>query len=69
MKLPERMKELRLERHLKQEEAAAALGLSMSAYCRYELGKREPTASVILTMADFYQVSTDFLLGRRDERN
>lgn len=66
MDLPQRMKELRQERRWKQEEAAAALGLSMSAYCRYELGKREPTASVLGTMADTYGVSVDYLLGRTD---
>ena len=52
MKLPERMKALRLEHHMTQEEAARALGLSMSAYCRYELGKREPPASVLLAIAE-----------------
>lgn len=64
MKLPERMKALRLEHHMTQEEAARALGLSMSAYCRYELGKREPPASVLLAIAELYRVSADFLLGR-----
>ncbi len=68
MNLAERLKELRLEQKWKQEEAADQLGLSMSAYCRYELGKREPTASVLERIADAYGVSTDFLLGRTDRR-
>ena len=68
MKLPERMKELRKERRLRQEDIAAALGLSLSAYCRYEQGKREPTASVLEDMADYYNVSVDYLLGRRNSR-
>lgn len=68
MKLPERMKELRKEKNLRQEDAASALGLSLSAYCRYELGKREPGASMLETIADFYGVSVDYLLGRKDER-
>lgn len=68
MKLAERMKELRKAKNLRQEDAAAELGLSMSAYCRYELGSREPNASVIVRMADYYDVSADYLLGRSDTR-
>lgn len=68
MKLPERMRALRKEKNLRQEDAAAELGLSMSAYCRYELGSREPTASVLCRMADYYGVSADYLLGRSEER-
>lgn len=68
MKLSERLKELRKERNLRQEDIAAALRLSLSAYCRYEQGKREPTASVLETIADYYNVSVDYLLGRRNSR-
>ncbi len=67
-KLSERMKELRKERRLRQEDIAAALKLSLSAYCRYEQGKREPTASVLESIADHYNVSVDYLLGRRNSR-
>ena len=65
--LAQRMRELRLERHFKQEEMAKQLELSMSAYCRYERGEREPTASTIVAMANFFHVSTDYLLGRTDQ--
>ena len=68
MKLAERMRELRKEKNLRQEDAAVELEISMSAYCRYELGSREPTASVIVRMADYYDVSADYLLGRSDKR-
>ena len=68
MKLSERLKELRKEKGLRQEHAAVALGISMSSYCLYEQGKREPTASVIVRMADYYDVTTDYLLGRSDTR-
>ena len=57
VKLPERMKMLRLREGLRQEDAAKELDISMSAYCRYEYGKREPTASVLWRMADFYNVT------------
>lgn len=68
MKLGERMKELRLEKRLRQEDAARELDISMSAYCRYEHEDREPDASVLWRMADFYGVSVDYLLGRSDQR-
>lgn len=66
MKLAERMKMLRLDKGLRQEDAARELDISMSAYCRYEYGKREPIASVLWRMADFYGVSIDYLVGRSD---
>lgn len=68
MKLSERLRELRKEKGLRQEQAAVALDISMSSYCLYEQGKREPTASVIVRMADYYDVSADYLLGRKDDR-
>ena len=45
------------------------LGLSLSAHNRYEYGKREPTASVLIRMADLYGVTIDYLVGRTDEKN
>lgn len=68
MNLSERLKELRKERNLRQEDIAAALRLGISTYCRYEQGKREPTASVLINIADYYNVSVDYLLGRRERR-
>ena len=68
MKLAERLRELRKERNLRQEQTAVALDISMSSYCLYEQGKREPTASVLCRMADYYDVTTDYLLGRSDDR-
>ncbi len=41
----------------------------MKSYCRYESGEREPTVSVLVRIADFYNVTTDYLLGRSDEKN
>lgn len=62
-----RMKELRKAANLKQTDVADALGISISAYCRYEYGQREPDASTIAAMATFYNVSADYLLGLSDE--
>lgn len=68
MKLKEKMKELRKERNLRQEDIAAELGIGITTYCRYELGMREPNASLLCRMADYYGVTTDYLLGRTDTR-
>ena len=62
------MKELRTERNLSQKETAADLGIGITTYCRYELGMREPNASLLDQMADYYDVSVDYLLGRTDTR-
>ena len=68
MKLAERLKSLRKERKLKQEEVAEELGIAVRSYCRYEYGEREPNASVLWRMADFYGVTIDYLVGRSDEK-
>lgn len=65
--LPERILLLRKERGLKQEEVAEQTGIGYRSYRRYESGEREPTASTIITLADFFQVSADYLLGRTDQ--
>ena len=65
--LAERMKLLRQDTKLKQVDAAKALGISISAYCRYEYGQREPDATTIAAMARLYHVSADYLLGITDD--
>ncbi len=46
------------------QDFCAAAGISFSTYQNYETGKRIPTADMLLKLADFYNVSTDYLLGR-----
>ncbi len=41
-------------------------GISQSAIAKWELEKTEPTASAIIILADYFDVSTDYLLGRED---
>ena len=68
LKLAERLRELRKEHTLTQESTAKELKISLKSYCRYETGEREPAASTLVRMADFYNVTADYLLGRSDER-
>lgn len=53
---------LRKERKLTQEDAARLLGLNRSTYAHYEKGKSEPSASILLKIADFFQVSAEMLV-------
>ena len=69
IKLPERLLNLRLERNLSQKSLVNEMGLALNTYVLYERGEREPTVSVLVRIADFYNVTTDYLLGRSDEKN
>lgn len=64
MSFPERLLSLQKERGLEKQDIYKALGLSQTTYWRYELGKREPTISVLARLADFFNVSVDYLIGR-----
>ena len=58
---------LRKEKHLSQKEAAAALGVSQALLSHYETGIRESGLDFLIRTADYYGVSTDYLLGRSAE--
>ncbi len=66
--LANRLKDLRYEKDLKQSDVARKLAISQVAYGRFELGKRVPKKEHLLTLADFYDVSLDYLLGETDDR-
>ena len=59
-----RLRELRKQNNLSQSEIAEKLGITASAYGFYEQGKTIPNAEVLNILADLYDVSTDYLLGR-----
>lgn len=62
------LKELRKERKLNQGEVAEMLGVSAQAYQKYEYATAELTHENLVKLADFYKVSTDYLLGRTPVR-
>lgn len=64
-----RLKKIRLKMDLKQTDVAAAAGLSLRTYQRYEYGQRQPTADVLVALANFYDVSIDYLVGRTNNPN
>ena len=63
----ERIKKLRQDSDKSQQELANYLNVTRSAYSNYENGIRETPAWVLFKIADFYQVSVDYLVGRTDE--
>lgn len=65
--LSERMLSLRKEKKLNQEDAAKQSGLTFHSYRRYESGEREPNASTLWKLADFFNVTIDYLVGRTDD--
>lgn len=62
-----RLKELREERNLTQNELAQKIKTSQTNIGRWEKDLNEPTANFIIRLADFFQCSTDYLLGREDD--
>lgn len=66
---PRILKLLRKERGLRQKEAADQLGVAQALLSHYENGKRECGLDFLIQAADFYNVSTDYLLGRTNSRN
>lgn len=67
MTFPERLLQLKQERKVLQKDVAAGIGLSLRGYQYYEKGQKEPTLSALIRLADFYDVSLDYLVGRSDE--
>ena len=61
------IKNLREDRDLRQRELAAVLNVSQNTYSQYENGVIELTAENLIRLADFYDVSVDYLLGRTRE--
>lgn len=58
------LKQLRIEKGLTQKEVAQHFGIAQSNYQQWESGKRSPSGETLEKLADFFKVSTDFLLGR-----
>lgn len=58
------LKALREAKGMTQQDVANLLRVSRSTYAKWEIGKREPDNSILLDVADLFQVTTDYLLGR-----
>lgn len=62
----ERLRELRLERGLTQEAVANIIGVKRYSVYTYEKGLNYPEVRNLIILADFFEVSIDYLVGRTD---
>lgn len=62
------LKHLRLEKGLSQLEMASELDMPQSTYQQYEAGINEPRFSTVIQIADYFNVSIDYLIGRTNVR-
>ncbi|MBE6962419.1 MAG: helix-turn-helix transcriptional regulator [Ruminococcaceae bacterium] len=62
-----RIRDLREDRDLKQKEIAEYLVCDQSLYSKYERGERELPLRLAISLAEFYRVSVDYLVGLTDE--
>ncbi len=64
MTIPERLRKMRVERKISMKFCAESSGIPYNTYQKYEYGEREISITAIQKLANFYGVSTDYLLGR-----
>lgn len=64
----QRLKDLREDMDLKQKDVYDALNMQKTTYTNYEQGKREIPFEVAIQIADFYQVSLDYLSGKTNDK-
>ncbi len=66
MILNERLKKLRLQNGVTQKAIAEGIGVTSVSVQRFEYGTARPKLDTVIKLADFFNVSTDYLLGRSD---
>ena len=62
-----RIRDIRIDRGLTQEDIAKILHVSQNTYSQYEIGTTRYPLDAVVTLADFYGVSMDYLVGLTDE--
>ena len=65
----ENIRNLRLDKGYTQKQIAEMLGISQNTYSQYEIGVLNYPVDVIIKLADFYGTTTDYLLGRTDNKS
>jgi len=63
-----KLKDLRIDNDLYQKEIASILKITRQQYGLYESGKRDIPIDLLIKLADFYHVSTDYILGRTNKK-
>ena len=67
--LSDRLRELREELDMNQEEVAGKLNIGRSTYANYETDRAEPSISILVDISNFYGVSVDYIIGNTDIRD
>ncbi len=62
----ERIKDLMNEERISQAELARSVGISQSAVCNWLNGKKEPSIDSLWRLADFFDLSVDYIIGRKE---
>lgn len=65
----QRLKDLRQDKDLKQDEIAKMLYMKQQQYSRYENGENKIPIDILIILADFYNVSIDYIVGRTNNKN
>jgi transcriptional regulator with XRE-family HTH domain len=68
MNFCERLTELKNEKKLLLKDIAKAINVSTRQFQRYEKGEQQPTLPVLVSLADFFDVSLDYLVGRKEKK-
>ena len=66
--LAKRLKECRTNRGVTQQEVAIYCDITEKTYQNYDLMTREPKLEILIRIADYYDVSLDWLVGRSDQK-
>ena len=64
----QRIRDLLEDHDLTQKQIAQMLGMSQTGYSKYETGENDIPTQVLIKLADFYQTSIDYLLGRTNQK-
>lgn len=64
----QRIRDLRKQKKMSQSELAKIIGVTQTTITAWETGKAEPSSSAVANLADYFGVTTDYLLGRPEEK-
>ena len=69
MEYTKRLYDLRVDNDLRQEDVAKILKVTSQAYGMYENGKRSLPIEYLISLSEYYNVTSDYILGLKDEKN
>lgn len=68
MRKYQRLRDLREDSDMNQTQFAKLLGMSQTGYSKYETGENDIPTEILIKIADYYDTSVDYLLGRTDQK-